>query len=161
MAGQLLVHSITSGGAKGQCPCKASLNEWEHKLGRLCGHQRVCAPKQSHNTYKTCATAKMTMHTGVVMNVCVQVHSPEGCQQLCACTTTPELCTTCSSSAYCEWATGQACRKAPLTHVKRGGEPRAARPGALPTPSLAYGRWKEGSTDERAPCARGGVQACV
>jgi hypothetical protein len=86
----------------------------------------VRTPKQSHDTYKTCATAKITLHTEnaninwagcVVMNVCAQVHSPEGCQQLCACTTTPELCTTCSSSACCEWATGQACRKAPLTHV--------------------------------------------
>jgi hypothetical protein len=80
------------------------------------------------------------------------------------------LCTTCSSSAFCEWATGQACTKAPLTHVarwKRGGSgvtscaaesPGQSRPGALPALSLADGRWKEGSTEEREPCARGGLE---
>jgi hypothetical protein len=54
--------------------------------------------------------------------------------------------------------------------VKRGGSgvtscsvesPEQPRPGALRTLSLADGRWKEGSTEEREPCARGGVQACV
>ena len=53
--------------------------------------------------------------------------------------------------------------------VKRGGSgvascsaesPGQPRPGALRTLSLADGRWKEGSTEEREPCVRGGVQAC-
>jgi hypothetical protein len=53
--------------------------------------------------------------------------------------------------------------------VKRGGSgvascsaesPGQPRPGAMRTLSLADGRWKEGSTEEREPCAWGGVQAC-
>jgi hypothetical protein len=54
--------------------------------------------------------------------------------------------------------------------VKRGGSGVTScaaestgqpRPGALPALGLADGRWKEGGTEEREPCARGGVQACV
>jgi len=53
--------------------------------------------------------------------------------------------------------------------VKRGGSgvtscatesPGQPRPGALPALSLADGHWKEGSTEERESCARGGVQPC-